>query len=239
MMCSLQRGGCNLDAEFSSRVFPSTPLTTCSTVVSENAASPVSTSASLSSSISTISSLSPAPSVVLPRQQSLQHLALLGDNFWEFRKTQEHTDLAVSCQGEELPRAHAIIVAAAAPTLAALFRGSAGQRRLELWDAEAASVEAMLQFLYTGSLPDEVDLVGVLRLSHECGVDPLTAHCATLLRDGLTKENAVEIGGALVICLSNEVARQAYETAVQLSARGRLRSKPQAPKSFDALLQVA
>lgn len=162
-------------------------------------------------------------------QHSMEHLTMLGDSLWAQRLALDSTDLSILCAGIELKQAHRMVVICAAPDLAALLKpdlSKPGQLCLEIRNAQPATVEAMIHFLYTGSLPSGTDVVAVLRLAHQHHIDRLTAHCATLLADGLTPENAIEVGGALLSCRSNDVARRVYERAVKLTAQGHLRSRP-------------
>lgn len=171
-----------------------------------------------------------APSPKSFTRQSVEHLTHLGDALWAQTKVQERTDLVVICQCGERKYAHSCIIAAAAPKLTSLFSSNEGHPERGHFrihtDGSAEVVEALLRFLYTGSLPYGANTIEVMHLAHSHDIHRLTSHCATLLKDGLTQGNAVEVGAALLSCRNNDVARQAYSMAVSLTARGHLKSKP-------------
>jgi len=87
-----------------------------------------------------------------------------------------------------------------------------GEPVLVFEDADPAAVEAMLRYVYTGSLPKDADLRAVLSLAHAYGIQGLAAHCChALASEQLTSTNVVEKMRVLRHCSDNDVAQRAYK----------------------------
>lgn len=96
---------------------------------------------------------------------------------------------------------HRALLAEASPVfesaLSANMRESS-EKRLEIRDAEPGTVAAMLAFLYTGALDEEVkDPALLLALADRYGVDGLVQKCSAILLENVSVDNVVCITRAL------------------------------------------
>lgn len=106
------------------------------------------------------------------RRRSCDH----GTRLWSER---EFTDAVIVTATGSIP-VHRAILGCCPPLRAALMGGfqESHSCQLTLDDVSHASVEAFLQFLYTGSLPEEIDSVEVLQLAHRYDHKDLIEICA-------------------------------------------------------------
>mmetsp|Transcript_20234 Transcript_20234/g.56121 ORF Transcript_20234/g.56121 Transcript_20234/m.56121 type:complete len:215 (-) Transcript_20234:69-713(-) len=151
----------------------------------------------------------------LLRYDPVDHLRHMGQTLWEQRV---FTDLAIVCKEREVMRAHRSVMAAASPVLAAMLKtdmSEARERKIVFRETDPSTVKAMMQFIYTASLPKHVDSRAVLNLATMYGVQGLAAHCCHSLVNTLAAENVVESVRVLRACSDNEVARKAYHVVCE------------------------
>lgn len=153
----------------------------------------------------------PAPAYPLLRYDAVDHLRHMGAALWEQRL---FPDVSIVCEGVEVTQAHRCVLAAASPVLAAMLQGEmteAREQKIHFRDTEPSTVEAMLQFIYTGSLPKDVDSRAILHLAHMYSIQGLAAHCCHSLVTTLTSENVAESIRVLRQCSDDEVTHRAYK----------------------------
>eukprot|EP00747_Dinoflagellata_sp_TGD_P190299 gnl/TRDRNA2_/TRDRNA2_51816_c0_seq1.p1 gnl/TRDRNA2_/TRDRNA2_51816_c0~~gnl/TRDRNA2_/TRDRNA2_51816_c0_seq1.p1 ORF type:complete len:280 (-),score=57.72 gnl/TRDRNA2_/TRDRNA2_51816_c0_seq1:32-832(-) len=144
-----------------------------------------------------------------------------GSTLWQQR---EFTDLLIKCDGREVMRAHRCILAAASPALSAMLRSDMVEAReqcIEFRDAEPKDVEAMLQFIYTGAVPDNIDAKSVVKLAHMYGLQHLVELCCAALLENLGPENVLDTVRVLRGYDDNAVIQDAYKVVCDRFAADR------------------
>jgi len=141
---------------------------------------------------------------------------------WEER---EFTDAEVRCGGKNF-RVHRCILSAAAPFFRAVFSGTMQEAItgvLDIDDAPSSAVEAMLRYIYTGTLGD-ADAKHVLPLAHRYEIDSLVKSCAQKMLDDLNETNIAEIIVQLrkYTCSSQCIAETYHEVQKRLQRNERL-----------------
>jgi len=114
---------------------------------------------------------------------------------WEERA---FTDAEVTCDGRSFS-VHRTVLAAASPVFSATFRGQmreAATAQLEVVDAPASAVEALLRYIYTGVL-EPATAAAVLPVAHRYQIERLVTRCCEELLRCLAPDTAVETVRAL------------------------------------------
>eukprot|EP00928_Gymnodinium_smaydae_P023410 TRINITY_DN19338_c0_g1_i1.p1 TRINITY_DN19338_c0_g1~~TRINITY_DN19338_c0_g1_i1.p1 ORF type:complete len:308 (-),score=29.33 TRINITY_DN19338_c0_g1_i1:81-941(-) len=118
-------------------------------------------------------------------------------NSWKRRR---FTDYAIVCGSNEYP-CHREVLAGVSPVfermLNSLQYDESSSNRYEIKNAEPAVVKSMLEFMYTGSLPDSSNLVDILCLADQYALEELVRHCSTLLIDNIGPDNVATVTRAL------------------------------------------
>merc|ERR1712151_1104806 len=95
---------------------------------------------------------------------------------------------------------HRCFLAAASPFFARAFQGSmreSSEAKVVIEDADADAVEALVHYLYTGAVDDNVDPTALLALAHRFEVRGLLRLCAASIVWDLTEENVARSVAAL------------------------------------------
>lgn len=116
----------------------------------------------------------------------------LNARIWRERK---FTDAEVVCRGRRMP-VHRAVLSAASPVFERMWEGSmreANEATLEMDDAAPETVEAMLQYVYTGGLPSSLEKPAPLfQIAKKYGLDDLAEEMGALMLEGLDSENVEE-----------------------------------------------
>jgi len=113
------------------------------------------------------------------------------ERMWEERN---FTDGTVVCDGQTFP-VHRAVLSVASPFFAAAFGGQmreATSAQLEIPDAPACAVEAVLRFVYTDALEPQ-HAAAVLPLAHRLELDSLVGRCAEVLFHDLSAASVAEV----------------------------------------------
>merc|ERR1712012_601161 len=96
-----------------------------------------------------------------------------------FSRENAHSDLTIECKGERFS-CHKALLAARSPVLSALLKSEmveAATSTISIEDARPTSVRTLLDYLYTGQLPQSVDEEGeLLHLAVKYHLPALTKH---------------------------------------------------------------
>jgi len=119
-------------------------------------------------------------------------------NAWKRRR---FTDYNIVCEDEEIP-CHREVLASCSPVFDRALdphRYKEGcSNRYELKGSKVAVVKSMVEFMYTGSLPESsADLVELLCLADQYQVEDLVQRCAKLLIEQICPQNVVALTRAV------------------------------------------
>jgi len=118
-------------------------------------------------------------------------------------KKRRFTDFVLVCSGHELP-CHRAILAESSPVFDAALSTNmveSQQSRLEIQDAEPATVERMLSFIYTGVIQgtdrESGELLKLMTIADRYGLDKLVSLCLEPLLENLNAHSVVPVTRAL------------------------------------------
>lgn len=120
----------------------------------------------------------------------------LSESLWTKRA---FTDATVICGQKRFP-VHRCVLASVSPFFAKAFLSELREgveASVTIKDATPAAVEALLQYLYTQSLSEVVDVADLLPLAHRFECAGLVEKCADQMLNDLAEENVVKYVAAL------------------------------------------
>lgn len=130
-------------------------------------------------------------------------------SMWE---DQKYCDVTLVCDGSHV-MGHRCVLSVASPVFGAMLEGEMREARtqtIELVDFSAATVEAVLGFVYTGQLPAGADLGAALAMAHRYEIEPLIAHTAPKLVEGVNADTVADAIRALRPFTNNEAVKAAF-----------------------------
>eukprot|EP00746_Dinoflagellata_sp_MGD_P004522 gnl/MRDRNA2_/MRDRNA2_108758_c0_seq1.p1 gnl/MRDRNA2_/MRDRNA2_108758_c0~~gnl/MRDRNA2_/MRDRNA2_108758_c0_seq1.p1 ORF type:complete len:262 (-),score=54.34 gnl/MRDRNA2_/MRDRNA2_108758_c0_seq1:222-1007(-) len=144
-------------------------------------------------------------------EERTKYLKRMAQNLWSHR---DSGDTEVVC-GDCKWRAHAAVLAAASPALKAMVSTTmkeSNERRIEFLDVEPDGVKAMLEFLHTGTLPQDADALSALKLAHMYEIPELLTCCIDAVIDSVSCSNVAFIMRTLRAFRDDEKIGQLYDT---------------------------
>mmetsp|Transcript_73715 Transcript_73715/g.146125 ORF Transcript_73715/g.146125 Transcript_73715/m.146125 type:complete len:343 (+) Transcript_73715:80-1108(+) len=127
------------------------------------------------------------------RSKQDDHSAASMAQMWEDRY---FTDAEIVCQGRAW-KVHRCVLCVSSPVLAAAFGGQmqeAKSSRMDINEATADDVEAMLRFIYTGDLNNgSANASSLLLLAHRYDVKGLVQRCGDHILDALSKDVVTDV----------------------------------------------
>eukprot|EP00747_Dinoflagellata_sp_TGD_P193349 gnl/TRDRNA2_/TRDRNA2_59387_c0_seq1.p1 gnl/TRDRNA2_/TRDRNA2_59387_c0~~gnl/TRDRNA2_/TRDRNA2_59387_c0_seq1.p1 ORF type:complete len:273 (-),score=36.95 gnl/TRDRNA2_/TRDRNA2_59387_c0_seq1:268-1086(-) len=129
---------------------------------------------------------------------------------WEHR---DSGDIVVTCKDKKW-QVHSLLLTAASSVLAAMLQGQmkeALERSIDIPTSEPETVEALLHFIYLGSLPENSNTLDVCHLAHMYGVEEVIESCCGTLIESVDVDNVAEILKLLRACEKSDTLKCIYQ----------------------------